>query len=91
MKERNEKKKSMYTYVKNQKGLVIILLVIAVAFFLLIIPERKEASSVNHSQRLSDYESRIEEKIEKGVFIKISDEEFWFYNLEQGEAYKFIQ
>lgn len=79
MKERNEKKKSMYTYVKNQKGLVIILLVIAVAFFLLIIPESKEASSVNHSQRLSDYETRIEEKIEKlcsevkGVYkVKVS-------------------
>ncbi len=62
---------SVFSYIKEQKGLALIILIVFVAVILLLWPSKSESVSIKDDQsRLEDYEQKIEGKL-KSLCTKV--------------------
>lgn len=65
------KRVSVFSYIKDQKGLALVVLIVGVAILLLLWPSKSESVSVNDDQsRLEEYEQKIEGKL-KSLCAKV--------------------
>lgn len=67
MSEKKHNQVSVFTYFKEQKGIVLIIMLAALALILLLLPSGKDTSSSvkDDSSRLEEYEKKIEAKLEE--------------------------
>ena len=60
----NKSKDRVFTYIKGQKGIILVVILIALSLILLILPSGFSKSTTNNDlNRLSEYEERVEKKI----------------------------
>ena len=71
MNNQKPKRVSVFSYIKEQKGLALIILIVFVAVILLLWPSKSESVIIKDDQsRLEEYEQKIEGKL-KSLCTKV--------------------
>lgn len=64
MKEKTKSKETLFSFIKGQSGLIIVLLIALVGLIFLILPEGKmNKSTINESERIYSYAEKLEENL----------------------------
>ena len=64
MKEKTKSKETLFSFIKGQSGLIIVLLIALVGLIFLILPEGKmNKTTINESERIYSYAEKLEENL----------------------------